>query len=129
MTAQLSLSFEPGLTAWFRSLREAAAHSVYASRKGLSSVADLDLSPTDLTKRPNAERGEHRPLRADDVEQIIASTGDFTPIYWLIEKFLRDQDVVRQQATQQIAALLPQLIELAKQANVGNVQPMQVRRA
>lgn len=105
MTAQLSLSFEPGLTARFRSLREATAHSVYASRKGRSSVAaDLDLSPTDLTKRLNADHGEHRPLRADDVEQIIASTGDFTPIYWLIEKFLRDPDVVRQQATQILAS-------------------------
>lgn len=127
---QMNLSFEPGLTARFRTLREATAHTVYASRKGLSAVAaDLDLSPTDLTKRLNPDSGEHRPLRVDDLEAIIASTGDATPIYWLVEKYLRSPDAVRDQATAQIAALLPALIELAQQAGVGgNVSSLAARR-
>lgn len=127
---QMSLSFEPGLTARFRSLREVTAHSVYSSRRGLSAVAaDLDMSPSELTKRLNAGSAEPRPMRVDDLEAILGSTGDMSPVYWLIEKFLRDPDAVRQQATAQIAALLPALIELAKDAGVGNVTALQARRS
>jgi hypothetical protein len=128
---QMNLTFEPGLTARFRSLREVTAHSVYSSRRGLSAVAaDLDMSPSELTKRLNADSAEPRPMRVDDLEAIIQSTGDATPIYWLVEKYLRDPDAVRNQATAQIAALLPALLELAKQAGLGdNVAPLQARRA
>lgn len=127
----MNLTFEPGLTARFRSLREVTAHSVYSSRRGLSAVAaDLDMSPSELTKRLNADSAEPRPMRVDDLEAIIQSTGDATPIYWLVEKYLRDPDAVRNQATAQIAALLPALLELAKQAGLGdNVAPLQARRA
>lgn len=128
---QMNLTFEPGLTARFRSLREVTAHSVYSSRRGLSAVAaDLDMSPSELTKRLNADSAEPRPMRVDDLEAIIQSTGDATPIYWLVEKYLRDPDAVRNQATAQIAVLLPALLELAKQAGLGdNVAPLQARRA
>lgn len=129
----MNLTFEPGLTARFRTLREATAHTVYASRRGLSAVAaDLDMSPSELTKRLNADSAEPRPMRVDDLEAIIQSTGDATPIYWLVEKYLRDPDAVRNQATAQIAALLPALLELAKQAGVGgagNVTSMAARRS
>lgn len=127
----MNLTFEPGLTARFRSLREVTAHSVYSSRRGLSAVAaDLDMSPSELTKRLNADSAEPRPMRVDDLEAIIQSTGDATPIYWLVEKYLRDPDAVRNQATAQIAVLLPALLELAKQAGLGdNVASLQARRA
>jgi hypothetical protein len=81
-------------------------------------AADLDMAPTDLTKRLNMEGAEPRPLRVDDFEGILASTQDYRPVYWLIERFLRDPDAMRQQAVSQIAQLLPALIELTKQAGV-----------
>ena len=116
---QLTLNFTPGLTAQYRSLREVAAAAVYASRKGVSGVAgDLDMSPTDLTKRLNLDGAEPRPLRVEDLEGIIESTGDCRPIYWLIERFLRDPESVKQQAVSQLAVLVPQLLELARQAGV-----------
>jgi len=115
--AQLTLNFEPGLTARYPDWHATLAHAVYASRKGLSGVAaDLDVSPSDLTKRLSHD--ENRPLRADQAVRIIESTGDLTPIYWLIEKFLRDADAQRVQAIQQLAELAPRLLELAAQAGV-----------
>jgi hypothetical protein len=118
-TSQLTLDFTPGLTVQYRSLREVTAATVYASRKGVAGVAaDLDMAPTDLTKRLNLEGAEPRPLRVDDFEGILASTQDYRPVYWLIERFLRDPDAMRQQAVSQIAQLLPALIELTKQAGV-----------
>lgn len=116
---QLTLDFRPGLTSQYRSLREVTAATVYSSHKGVAGVAgDLDMSPTDLTKRLNLDSAEPRPLRVDDLEKIIASTGDYRPIYWLIEKFLRDPESVKQQAVSQLATLLPQLIELTRQAGI-----------
>lgn len=116
---QLNLTFEGGLTARFRSLREVTAHSVYASRKGLSGVAaDCDMSPSELTKRLNADSAEPRPLRCDDLEDILRSTGDLTPVYWMVEKYLRDPDAVRDQAAAQLATLLPTLMELVRMSGV-----------
>jgi hypothetical protein len=117
MTQQMTLNFQPGLTAQYRSLREVSAAAVYGSRKGVAGVAaDLDLSPTDLTKRLNLDSAEPRPLRAEDVEGIVSSTGDLRPIYWMVEKFCRDADAQQRQAVAQIAALLPALEELVRQA-------------
>lgn len=117
---QLSLSFPTGLTAQFRSLREVAAAAVYASKKGVAGVAgSLDMSPTDLTKRLNPDSAEPRPLRVEDLEGIIAATGDMRPIHWLIERFLRDPEQAKAQAIGQMATLLPQMIELAKQAGIS----------
>jgi hypothetical protein len=118
--AQLTLNLDLGLTAQYRTLREVAAATVYASKKGVAGVAGaLDMSPTDLTKRLNPDGAEPRPLRVEDLEGILASTGDFRAIHWLIEKFLRDPAAVKDQAIGQIATLLPQLLELAKQAGLA----------
>jgi hypothetical protein len=117
--AQLTLNLDLGLTAQYRSLREVAAATVYASKKGVAGVAgDLDMSPTDLTKRLNPDGAEPRPLRVEDLEGILSSTGDFRAIHWLIEKFLRDPSAVKEQAIGQIALLLPQLQELLAQAQL-----------
>lgn len=117
MTAQLTLNFDASLATRYRSLREATAHSVYASKKGLGGVAAaLDLSPTDLTKRLNGD--SHRPLRADDIEEIIAATGDITPIQYLIAKYMQDPEAQRTAAYGQLAALLPALIGAMEQAGI-----------
>lgn len=98
------------------------AHSVYACRKGLTGVAgDLDMSPSELTKRLNADTAEPRPLRAGDVEDIIRSTGDMTPIYWLCEKFLQDDEAKKKAALAALAALAPQLGALLEQAGLRRV--------
>ncbi|MDR0251111.1 MAG: hypothetical protein LBI35_07390 [Burkholderiales bacterium] len=112
-STQLTLDFTPGLTIRFRSLRECVSASVYACPRGLSAVAaDLDMSPSELTKRLNPEGSEPRPLRVDDLETILKSTGDFTPIYWLIEKHLRSDEARRSAAISQLSQMLPQLNRL-----------------
>lgn len=114
---QLSLNFEPGLTARYPDWHAVLTHAVYASRKGLNGVAgDLDVSPSDLTKR--LSKDEQRPLRADQAVGIIESTGDLTPVYWLIERFLRDPEQQRTAAIQQLAQVMPILQTLIEQAGL-----------
>ncbi len=112
-STQMTLDFTPGLTSRFRSLRECVSASVYSCPRGLSSIAaDLDMSPSELTKRLNPDGSEPRPLRVDDLEKIVCATGDNTPIYWLIERFLRSDEARRSSAINQLSHLLPQIERL-----------------
>jgi hypothetical protein len=51
-------------------------------------------------------------------EMYIEKTGDLTPIYYLVEKFLGDKGNSKHAAVEQIQALAPHLIELLKQAGI-----------
>ena len=120
---QLNLDFQPGLTARFPRWEDTFVHIVYSNRKGLNGVAaDLDMSPSELSKRlawrPD-QKEEPRPLRSPDIVAIIEATGDPTPIYWLIEKFLRDPDAKRAEAINELARLAPLFNALAEQAGIN----------
>lgn len=116
---QLSLDFSPGLTAQFPEWEDVLNASVYGCRKGLNGVAgDLDMSPSELSKRLNRNADENRPLRVQDAVRIVESTGDLRPVYWLIERFLRDPTARKEQAINQLADLLPTMIALVEQSGV-----------
>lgn len=124
-SSQLSLAFEPGLTARYRTFEDVLAAAVHASRIGVDGVAaHLDMAPSELSRRLNAHLAAHegepsnRPLRAGDAFSIIEATGDFRPIYWLAEKFLGDPEVQRTAAIQQLAMLAPLITGLVEQAGV-----------
>lgn len=78
------------------------------------------MSPSELSKRlsHHSDANEPRPLRSQDIVGIIKSTGDMTPIYWLVEHFLEDPAVKREQAISQLAALAPIFQALAEQAGI-----------
>jgi hypothetical protein len=117
---QLSFDLEPGLVARFPQWEDVIAAAVYGSRKGLNGIAaELDMSPSELTRRLNRNSDESRPLRVHDAVRIVDATGDLRPVYWLVERFLQTDSVRREQAISQIATLLPVLTELVAQAGVG----------
>lgn len=120
---QMTLNFEPGLTERFKTWDEVLAAAVYGSRKGLNAVAaDLDMSPSELTRRLNPATDDPRPLRTKDGIGIIEATQDFRPVHWLIEKFLRDPEAAKNDALAQIPALIEQLQALAVTASSGKIQ-------
>lgn len=105
---QFSLDFEPGLTERFPRWRDTFIHIVYSGRGGLNTAAGAcDVSPTDLTKRLSGEYDD-RPLRIEDIESILDEKKDYTPIFWLIERFLKDPSARQQEAI----ARLPGLVSL-----------------
>lgn len=114
---QFMLDFQAGLTERFPRWEDTFVHAVYSSRLGLNGVAaKLDQSPSDLCKRLAGE--ETRPLRVKDALGVIEATQDYTPIYWLIERFLKDPDLKKQEALNRIPALVAAL-EAALQAAGG----------
>ena len=86
------------------------------------------MSPSELSRRLNAhlvaKEGDasNRPLRACDVVKIIAKTGDNRPVFWLVEKFLRDPEAQRTQAIHQLAGIMPVVQALIEQAAPSNVK-------
>lgn len=92
---QLTLSFEPGLSDRYTCLRECVAAGVY--RNGLGNTAiDLDVAPGNLSVQLSADPSRH--FSVDSLERYIEKTGDTQPIYFLIDKFLKDADGADKQA-------------------------------
>lgn len=116
---QFSLDFEPGLTERFPRWRDTFIKAVYSGRGGLNSAAAAcDVSPTDLTKRLSGEYPD-RPLRIEDLLAILEEKKDPTPIFWLIERFLKDPNAKQQEALARLPALVALVEATLKQAN-GN---------
>lgn len=120
---QLSLTFEPGLTALYREYEDCVAAVVHAYRGGVDAIApSLDMSPSELSRRLNAhllaKEGDvsNRPLRTSDANRIMAKTQDFRPIFWQVEKFLRDPESQRASAIHQLAGLMPIITALVEQS-------------
>lgn len=116
-TAQLTLSFEPGLADRYRSLRECIAAGVY--QRGLSSVAiDLDKAPGNLSVELSDD--PTRKFGVDSFEEYLAKAKDPTPIYYLIEKFLQpaDRNPSQEAALSQLPAVMAQLQQLMQAAGV-----------
>ena len=100
---QMTLSLDPGLTGRFRNLRDAIAQGVY--QRGLKRIAaELDMAPGNLSAALADET--QRNFSVDALELYIERTGDHTPIYYLIERFLGDQGANQAEA---VAALMTQL--------------------
>lgn len=104
---QLTLSFEPGLSDRYTCLRECVAAGVY--RNGLGNTAiDLDQAPGNLSVQLSADPSRH--FSVDSLERYIEKTGDTQPIYYLIEKFLKDQASTKEA---DVAAMLSAFRQMA----------------
>lgn len=114
---QLSLVFEPGLSARYRSLRDVVAHGVY--ERGLSAVAGkIDMAPSKLSEKLAGGNDRPRDLGVEEFERYLEKTGDVRPIYYLIERFLQDPSVVQAEAVARLNEMLAQLGALMSAAGV-----------
>jgi hypothetical protein len=113
---QLTLNFDPDMHEKYRCLRECVAQGIY--QRGLGNVAiDLDLQPSNLSVQLSEDPS--RRFSVDHLEAYIEKTGDTTPIYYLISKFLQPEHQADKAALAQAAAMLPQLQALLKQAGLA----------
>lgn len=112
---QLTLSFEPGLSDKYKTLRECCATGIY--RQGLGNVAiDLNKAPGNLSVELSDDASRH--FSVDSLETYIGKYKDTTPIYYLIDKFLNDHTHKQDAALAQLAPMLKQLAPLMKQAGL-----------
>lgn len=112
----LTISYENGLSR-SRSLREHVATRVY-SGAGVTAIAGkLDMAPSKLSEKLAGcdSGGKLRGLSVDDFERYLAETKDFTPIHYLIQKYLECPDVQHAEALAKLQQLSAQFGALAEQ--------------
>lgn len=103
---QLTLQLEPGLTERFRCTRDVVAQGVYA--RGLKRMAaELEMAPGNLSVALGDEGS--RKFGVDELERYIERSGDLTPIYYLIERFLGDQGATHAEALDRVLRIAEQL--------------------
>lgn len=109
-TIQLSLDFD---VKRFASLHEAIRHSVYGSGRQMKHIAaDLDMSPSELSRKLAGNPNDPVHFPAHRLDALIRATGDMTPIYYLIDQFLRPMEEARIREFESFKKRLPELRRL-----------------
>ena len=116
-STQLALDFQPGLTERFDSLHACVSSCAHSNKKPLKSIAmDMDMSPSELSRKLAFNPDDVRRLTVGDLESFIEATGDTTPIIYLAQKFCVDSDFRRREALAALAEMAPQIQALLKAA-------------
>lgn len=113
---QMTLDLDTNLTERYRSVKEVVAAGVY--RRGLKRVAgDLDVAPGNLSVQLSGDGQRH--FDVDLLERYIEATGDRSPIYYLVAKHCGDQSAARDEALEQVQALLSDLPSLLERVGIN----------
>lgn len=87
---QLKLNFEAGLTERFETLMEVVSAVVAESKYQKKQMAGyLDIRSSDLSRMLGGDLN----FPADRLETLMEITGDLRPIYFLIEKYLKQREL------------------------------------
>ena len=90
---QMTLDFTPGISGGYGSCREFVAARVHQLGRPQKAVAaDLDMAPSQLTRKLAQAPGDSARFTLDDLECYMQSTGDTDPILYLADKFMRRAD-------------------------------------
>ncbi len=104
---QLTINFEAGPVDAYGTCREYVASLVHQQGKPQKAIAaDMDYSPSDLSRKLAQSPDDSRRFTLDDLERFVAVTGDRRPIQYLAEKYLANGEATR------IAALEAELASL-----------------
>ena len=86
---QLVLNFDAGLVESYGTCREYVAARVHQlGRPQKAIAAEMDYSPSDLSRKLSQNPDDPRTFSLDDLESYMDVTGDCQPVYYLVEKFL-----------------------------------------
>lgn len=115
---QLTLDFEPLLPERFPTLRSYIAHRAMVVSKSLKvQAADMDLSPSMLSRKLNPTEGDTQRFNVDDLEDWIASTGDCASVIeYLAAKFMDCDEARKRRTLAQLETMVPQLMQLLASA-------------
>jgi hypothetical protein len=109
--AQLTLDFEPSLPERFATLRAYIAHRAMVVSKAVKAqAADMDLSPSVLSRKLNPSEGDTQRFNLDDLEDWLTSTGDCAQIVtYLAAKYMDTDEARKVRALARVEALSSEL--------------------
>lgn len=113
---QMMLSFEPGFTQQFKSLRQVTQAAVLRTRAGVVGIAPtVDQSPSQLARKLQGNPDDpHRSLDVDDWEKVVGALvelGDLSPIFYLLERFKLTESERQGAALAQLTTQLAQITQ------------------
>jgi hypothetical protein len=107
---QLTLSFEPSLPEKYKTLRDFLAYRVQVqSRPAKTIAADMDMSPSMLSRKLTPGEGDTQRFNVDDLENYIRETKDTTPIEYLASKYLQSDSSRQARAIARVEALATEM--------------------
>lgn len=107
---QLTLNFEPSLPEKYRSLRDFIAYRVQVQQKPAKTIAaDMDMSPSTLSRKLTPGEGDTQRFNVDDLEHYISVTKDTTPIEYLAAKYLQSDASRQARAIARVEALAAEM--------------------
>lgn len=93
---QLTLNFEPSLPERFSSLRAYIAHRTPLLNKPAKVIAaDMDMSPSTLSRKLNPADGDTQRFNLDDLEAYLDSTGEAPAVIEYLAAKYMDSDAAR----------------------------------
>lgn len=102
---QITLNYEAGRVESYPSCREYTASRIHHQGRPQKAIAaDMDYSPSHLSRKCTQSPDDSMRFTLDDLERFIEVTGDTSPVLYLVEKFLVGRD--------RIAALEAELARL-----------------
>lgn len=109
---QITINFDASITDAYNSCREYVESRVHHQGRPQKAIAaDMDLSPSDLTRKLAQGPNDCRRFNLDDLETFMDITGDTSPIQYLAAKYLGDDQG-------KIAALEAELDRLKQGATI-----------
>jgi len=119
-SSSVQLDIPDGLADRYTSALEVVRAGAYSNRKPLKTIAaDMDVSPSDLSRKLANNPDDPRRFTVLDLEAYVTSTGDVQPILYLVQKFCTDPQAKQREALAALAKLAPQIQALLKQAGVA----------
>lgn len=110
-----------GLPARFATCLECVKVCAHESGRPLYAIAeDMGISPSTLSRKLANNPNDPRRFTLNDLEGYMQSTQDFTPVLYLVQKYIPELAVgARAGALAALQAAVPQLKALLKAAGVA----------
>lgn len=108
---QLTLDFEPSLPEQFSSLRAYVAFRVQEQRlNAMKLAAQMDLSPSVLSRKLHQPAGDSQRFNCDDLEAYITATGDVNSVIeYLAAKYMDNPTAKKARLVSRVETLLSEL--------------------
>lgn len=116
---QLDIDFEAGLTQTYPELMDVVRACVYGCGRQMKSIAaDLDLSPSELSRKLAHNPNDQRHLHVEELAALIEACGDrgLDIVYWQIERHLQDRGQRQERAREKLLQIAPLFQALLQQA-------------
>lgn len=109
--SQMTFSFEPSLPDRFPTLRAYVAHRTPLLQKSAKVIAaDMDISPSLLSRKLNPSDGDTQRFNLDDLEAYLESTGDAAAVIeYLAAKYMDNADARKARALSKVERLAEEL--------------------